>query len=286
MKGENVLFSWQPSVDTGSGLDYYELKLGQEVKITPTADEPNVVFVPSKSYRTNINEKTINAVDEGLTDGVYYWWVQAVDKARNSSSSEVRWVTLDTPPAAPVVSLLTQIPDGWYKSKGSLTFTWTPPYDKWGIAGYSYVFDNESSTEPDSNIDITDNVVTIHGVLDGTWYFHIKAIDEGGNWGKTRHMEVKIPNPFKVVYPVNGGFVTDNTPTLTWSAALYVDDPMTISIRGPEVSITKTRLTSPSYEISEAEALPDNTYTWRVGTWLWSKTWQFVVDTDSTISSK
>ena len=59
-----------------------------------------------------------------------------------------------------------------------------------GISGYSWVIDNNPSTEPDDIIDYTLKTVT-QGQM--TLYIHIKAIDGAGNVGPTLHMQLTVP---------------------------------------------------------------------------------------------
>jgi hypothetical protein len=267
---KRVKLDWNDVVDIepGSGIKDYELQLSH--------DEG---FSSPTSWWVDLSERTLVLGEEA-----YFWRVRALDEAGNHSDwSHARMMAVDLPPEAPVVHLFTQIPENWYKSRGALEFGWSESHDIFDI-GYSWAFDNEPCTDPENQIRLHERTIKIENVADGTWYLHVKAVDNGKKGSRTTHFKVETPNPFQVVSPVDGGFVISSTPAPSWSCAEYVEDPLTLEITGP-VSLTKTGLTADNYEPSDDEALPDGTYRWRVGTWLWSDEWQFVVDTDSSVSN-
>jgi len=97
-----------------------------------------------------------------------------------------------TPPPAPTISSSTHPnQNNWY-SNDDPTFNWTTPSDTSGIAGYSYVLDNSSSTTPNTTVDTIGNSKSYSNLSNGTWYFHVRAKDNAGNWGPADHYRVKI----------------------------------------------------------------------------------------------
>jgi hypothetical protein len=68
--------------------------------------------------------------------------------------------------------------------------------DAGGIAGYSYVWDDQPTTVPDETPETAEAKGTFTELAEGNLYFHIRAIDRAGNAGPASH------------YP----FVVDNTP--------------------------------------------------------------------------
>ncbi len=255
---------------------YYSLNGIGFVEIA-TDENPEFVSLPEPPYKYMIYRHDWDASN--------FWDVQVWAGAMANDGMKNSVLSITGPFAvsvAPRVSLLTSIPDGWYLSEGTLDFSWTIPDGQNGVAGYSYVFDSNPLTEPDGTRDTANPSATIHNVVDGTWYLHVKAQSNNGAWSDTAHFKVDIPNPFRVVYPVDGGFTVTGMPTFRWDYTINTyGDPVTIEVNGPN-TFTKSGITEKSIQVG---GFQDGTYTWRVGTWLWSDTWQFVVDTDSTISN-
>ncbi len=76
--------------------------------------------------------------------------------------------------------------DGWY-ADDDISFDWGGLSDASGIAGYSYVLDQSPSTSPNITIDTADTTRSYPDSADGTWCFHVRAVDNVGNWGETAH---------------------------------------------------------------------------------------------------
>ena len=95
----------------------------------------------------------------------------------------------------------------WY-SNNTPSFSWSASDASSGIAGYSYVLDQSSSTVPDTTIDTTGTTYTPSALADGIWYLHVRAIDNAGNAERHRQLPVKID--------VTNPTVTDNAPA-GWS---------------------------------------------------------------------
>ncbi|MFA6001685.1 MAG: hypothetical protein WC828_06170 [Thermoleophilia bacterium] len=58
-------------------------------------------------------------------------------------------------------------------------------------SSFSYVLDQNPGTDPDTTIDGTAVTASYTGIGDGTWYFHVKAVDDLGNWGAPVHRQIK-----------------------------------------------------------------------------------------------
>ncbi len=114
-----------------------------------------------------------------------------------------------TPPPAPM-------PDdgasGW-SNDNTPTFTWSPPYDASGIAGYYWKVDDGPENW------ITSNSVTLPPQSDGTHTFYVKAKDNAGNMGQWGSHTFQIDTTVSTPVPDDGvsGWSNDNTPTFTWS---------------------------------------------------------------------
>lgn len=85
--------------------------------------------------------------------------------------------------------------NSWYKSTEA-AFSWNKDNE---VTDFSYILDNQTSTNPDDASEGGDNSKTFTGLTDGTNYFHIKAKNSVG-WGPTAHFKInvdtKVPNPF------------------------------------------------------------------------------------------
>ena len=63
---------------------------------------------------------------------------------------------------------------------------------KSGLKGYSYVVDTNKNTEPDNEVDTTDNTIefNFNKPTSNKYYLHIKSIDNVGNFSETVHYEI------------------------------------------------------------------------------------------------
>lgn len=91
----------------------------------------------------------------------------------------------NTPPSTPTITTSTHQPN-IPSATTTVTVAWTPSTDNMGLAGYSFLWDNNANTIPDNTVDSTTTSLT-QTLTPGTWYFHIKAIDTAGNSSATTH---------------------------------------------------------------------------------------------------
>ena len=103
--------------------------------------------------------------------------------------------TLDTTmPADPTNLQSTSHTAGAWSTDNTIVVTWTDSVDpgpgSTGLDGYSVLWDANATTTPDTTKDIEDGVETLtsDALADGTWYFHISAVDVAGNWQSTAHL--------------------------------------------------------------------------------------------------
>jgi hypothetical protein len=73
----------------------------------------------------------------------------------------------------------------WGAKQGRFEFS-AP--DVTGIKGYSVAVDKKRDTEPVPNITQTGDRMRHTFDKPGTWYVHVRAVDNNGNWSATRHM--------------------------------------------------------------------------------------------------
>ncbi|MEA1929638.1 MAG: PKD domain-containing protein [Patescibacteria group bacterium] len=85
-----------------------------------------------------------------------------------------------TPPTVPTITFASHN-EGETSADTTAKISWTESADEGsGLAGYSFLWDHGSDTAPDSTIDSTITTYT-QALGNGTWYFHIVALDNAGN---------------------------------------------------------------------------------------------------------
>jgi hypothetical protein len=185
-RDNTIEVAWTDATDVQSGLWGYYTKWDHQPNTEPTWED------------TKINPGVETATSHELEDGDnWYFHIRSVDKAGNweGSTAHIGPFYIDTtPPTAPVISSSTHPnEDIWYCNRDP-AFTWTTPTDLSGIACYSYTIDHSSTTTPDETCDTTENSKSYTGLAHGTWYFHVRAKDNAGNWGPADHFRVQIEN--------------------------------------------------------------------------------------------
>ncbi|MFH1897702.1 MAG: carboxypeptidase regulatory-like domain-containing protein [Candidatus Desantisbacteria bacterium] len=128
-------------------------------------------------------------------DGLYAFQATVYDWGGNLGKSAITYCCVDTqPPAAPTISSPTHPDSNKPSATNTVTFQWTAPADASGIAGYSYAMDNSPATIPDETIDFDSSCVkrTFYNLPNGTWSFHLREVDNAGNWSTPCHYQVNI----------------------------------------------------------------------------------------------
>ncbi|MFH0908252.1 MAG: MBG domain-containing protein [bacterium] len=76
------------------------------------------------------------------------------------------------------------------RSNSSPTFVWSP-HDL-SVIGYSHILDQNPGTVPDEISEGSSSSASYSGVADGAWYFHVRSVDAGGNWGPANHYRIVV----------------------------------------------------------------------------------------------
>lgn len=134
-----------------------------------------------------------------LTTGDYTFHV----KARNgagcwSSGTQITHygVKVDaTAPGTPVVSSSTHPVQGNTYGLNDASFSWTATDLHSGVGGYSYELNQSDISTPDTTSEGAASSKSYADVADGTWWFHVRARDNVGNWGPAQHFSVSIDTP-------------------------------------------------------------------------------------------
>ena len=130
-----------------------------------------------------------------LADGVWYFHVRAVDGAGQLRRDRATTRCASTPSLRRVPAPRLVDPS---RSRRPGTRTTTRPSAGpatdagLGVAGYSYALDQVADTTPDTVSEGSGTSTSYTDQADGIWYFHVRAVDNAGNWGATQHYTVRI----------------------------------------------------------------------------------------------
>ncbi len=135
-------------------------------------------------------------VDVSLpTEGKNKIWVTTQNNAGNPQNSDLKFkfVTRDTQgPAAPFVRAdPNSDQDQWFNYSNILVW-WQEPYDATGVAGYSYVVDTSSDTDPPQVILSSETFCQYITTVSGDSWAHVAAVDDLGQWGETTHYRLRV----------------------------------------------------------------------------------------------
>lgn len=104
-------------------------------------------------------------------------------------------------------------------------FSWTPPTDASGIAGYSVIW----SRDPDAEVPLereygaSTRRISVAADSDGRWYLRIRVVDNAGNWSEPTSLsffrDTTPPGLVRFVPPQvdEDGYLASNTFTLEWA---------------------------------------------------------------------
>lgn len=193
-----------PSGDNpGSGMSGYSIEFSRSAQTEP--DTTIEVAHESDPHQ---------AVSAPLADGTDHWFhLRSCDNAGNCSDSVELgpfWIDATTPVGPSSLDSTSHdagepsIPDPL------IDVTWAEATDLGdapsGLAGYSYVFNQNPDGAPNVNIDLAPGATGVSSDVldDGLWYFHIRAIDEAGNAG-----DVQSIGPFGVGDDITPPVVSD-----------------------------------------------------------------------------
>jgi hypothetical protein len=168
---------------------------------------------------------SFNQSSTSLADGTWYAHVRSLDLAGNVSSDVVNGPYLiDTvAPAAPIPTS-SQASSGAWTPNNAITFNWAAPSDVSGIGGYSAVLDQTQGTVPPASTSTTGTSVNYSNLADGTYYFHLRAVDKAGNWGTTYLFTLLVdssaplaPTVGSSTHPSETQWSSNDAPSFTFS---------------------------------------------------------------------
>lgn len=117
-------------------------------------------------------------------------------------------------------------------SRERAEFTWSPPDDPSGIAGYSARWSRNPNAFVPRRVEYepTTQSASFLAEEDGEWYLRIRAVDRAGNWSEPTSLrffrDTTPPPPIAFEEPPTDdqGFLSSNTFTLGWQPPEDVDD--------------------------------------------------------------
>lgn len=208
--------------------------------------------VPDNTPETTASSATLTA-----PEGISYFHIKARDAAGNwSPTAEFR---LRTDVTAPVASatLTTTHPA---KSNGAtVDVTWSAASDPLsGVAGYSWLWSNSATAVPDVTVEAGNAVTstTSAALADGTWYFHLVAVDGVGNVSAVKRVGPLLIDTVLPLTAVAVGLTPDQ------GADTPLDSADDIYFANPTITCTAG---------DDRAGIDTTQYRWDSGTWVtWS----------------
>ena len=270
--GNNVVLNWSDSTDTTSGVKNYLLQYAS-----------NNQFAGAIQNSISASDASIS----GLSDGVYYWRVQAVDNIGNTSD----WVngtsfSVDTvAPTTPAT--LTRTITG-----NNVTFDWADATDATsGVKQYEIQVDNNSNfSSPESDTLPKTSNSSVNSLADGTYYWRVKTQDNIGNWsnwtiGESFIVDITAPTtPSGLTRTING-----NNVDLDWNDALDATSGVKqyeFQVDNNSDFLSNEKSGTAAVSNTNVTSLADGNYFWKVRTVdnsgnysAWTSGSSFTVDT-------
>ncbi len=151
---------------------------------------------------------------------------------------------------------------GTWSKVNIVTVTWTAASANSGgvLDGYSVLWDQNAGTTPDAIKNVATVTATASATLapSGNWYFHIRPVDNIGNWASASHLgpfqiDTASPAAPSLSTPSAGGTISTASPTFAWGA---VSD-----ISGVSYSMQVATIASFSSALVDQVGIATTTYT-------------------------
>jgi hypothetical protein len=187
---------------------------------------------------------TSPATYSGLAQGSHTLRVRAFDPSGNGDPSPAlaQWAVDSVPPQNPTLTP-NHNPGSW-SSNPVVAVAFNGAQDGFsGIDGYSYAWDQSADTVPATVKNAEETATgTSAALADGLWYFHLRTVDNAGNWSSPTTI-----GPFKIDRtPPSGPAVSVPSPapnttfTVGWKAADAVSGVASYDVRFRSASAIST----------------------------------------------
>jgi hypothetical protein len=132
----------------------------------------------------------------GLSQSSHTFRVRAFDPSGNGDPSPAlaQWTVDSLPPQNP--TLASDHNPAYWSTNPTVGVTFSGAQDGTsGLDGYSYSWDQTADAAPDTVKDAEETATgtTSPTLADGSWYFHLRTVDNAGNWSDTTTM-----GPFRI----------------------------------------------------------------------------------------
>ena len=246
--------------------------IGDDKIITPS------ITINSSGYGTYAWSSVWQQNDGDTPINSYYLYYSLTSLYSGEKDTGHFLVKDTTPPAIPTSYTSDPSANVW-TNDNTVYVSWSGANDgASGIDGYSLLWNNSSSTIPDTTKDTSSTSTTSSALSDGIWYLHVRVVDKVGNWssGALHCGPFKIdrtnPGLPTIVSPPNNSTVMTIRPTLSWSAASDGSGSGVTKYHlkvfqnwGVYWDIVDKDVTGTSYTLNESEALQwGQNYGWRI----------------------
>ncbi|MCB9908625.1 MAG: S8 family serine peptidase, partial [Planctomycetes bacterium] len=166
-----IEWTWSPALDNLSGLQ------GYNVSVLRVSNQPAAVLT------LDANTTSYTSLPRTSSTEPNYFNIRSVDNAGNWSSNHATagpYYIDDVPPGG-VAYVSSSIAQGTGSCDHSLTVDWTAAADAHsGVAGYAFLWNTVPTSVPNAVVQtVTPQVTSV--LPNGTWYLHVRAVDEAGN---------------------------------------------------------------------------------------------------------
>ncbi|MBM3211357.1 hypothetical protein FJZ33_03990, partial [Candidatus Poribacteria bacterium] len=215
-----ITVQWDPISDDVNGLEGYSIIWDSSAFTYP---DDRIELLPDFTETTS----------PPLPDGENYFHILTLNNEGNQVSIDhIGPFYIDTigPDSVKALSSGSHDIEKW-SNDNRIILRWNPAEDEGsGIEGYSVLWDSFPGTIPDEKIDIPGDLTFLASepLRDGEHYFHIRCVDNAGNWSNTvTHIGPFLidrarPGSIKELISIShipGQWSNKNTVTLTWKEA-------------------------------------------------------------------
>ena len=205
-----IQVTWSGDTDDRNGIGGYSYQWSTSVSTIPDA----------------VSDTTgTSTTSAALADGTWYLHVRTKDGVNNWNSGAYHigpfWIDT-TSPTNPTG--YTSVPNAaTWTNDNTISVTWSGASDAGsGVHGYSFIWSQISNTVPDTVEDTTGTSTTSSALADGSWYLHVRAVDNLGQYASSAYhigpFTIDTTNPPSPSLSGLAAWTSDNTPQLSWAA--------------------------------------------------------------------
>lgn len=206
-----VNIHWHDASDAGSGIAEYSFLWDNAPATVPDTDAEVDDSDRGRSTR--------------LGDGTWYFHLRTKDKVGNwSGGSHIGPFVIDTRAPTPAIPTSPSHPIFTPSADNTVEIALAGAADEFsGVDGFSYVWDQCPDCDPPKTkqLEETATRLTSPPLADGDWWFHVKTVDNAGNWSGMQpvgpfRIDTVAPQTTIDLGPM--GATNDSTPTFGFSA--------------------------------------------------------------------